>query len=41
VRDRTRKPATQPPETQEPPPELDWDAAVARLEKMLSDMEDQ
>jgi hypothetical protein len=41
VRDRTRKPATQPPGPQEPPPELDWDALLARLEKMLNDMEDR
>lgn len=41
--DRTRKPAAQPPEAQEQRMEgesMDWDAAVARLEKMLDDMED-
>ena len=38
--DGTRKPATEPHSPQESPPELDWDAVVARLEKMLDDMED-
>jgi hypothetical protein len=38
--DRTQKAATEPPSPQESLPELDWDALVSRLEKMLDDMED-
>jgi hypothetical protein len=40
VRDYTRKPASEPHRLQESPPELDWDAVVDRLQKMLDDMED-